>query len=342
MDIVRNALHSIPKRHVIVVLCAMSVVISYADRSNISIAIIPMSAEYSWSSTTRGLILSSFFYGYFCTQVLGGFLADKFGGKGVLALGAFLWSLFTLVTPWVAHNLALLIVCRLLLGAGEGLGFPAIHSLIAKWIPHHESSRAVAAVTAASYAGAILALLISAPIAASSLGWRWIFYIFAIMGFGWNIPWYLFSASSPDQHSGTSPFESLYGKERDQDCPAYVRVNSEDHDSFHERPESPEEIEDSIEQAHSTESDEILDVDVVHSPVMHHTSASSGNNIPWGDIFASKEVWAILLNQFCNSWGFYVLLSWLPTYYKDVFDVDLNELGYFSGMLYSELYTMYG
>ncbi|KAK9703253.1 hypothetical protein K7432_010840, partial [Basidiobolus ranarum] len=170
-----SVLRSIPRRHVIVFLCAMSVIISYADRSNISIAIIPMSEEYSWSSTTRGLVLSSFFYGYFCTQVLGGLLADKFGGKSVLAAGAFLWSLFTLITPWVSHNFTILICCRMLLGAGEGLGFPAIHSLIAKWIPHNESSRAVAAVTAASYAGAFLALLISAAIAASFLGWLWCF-----------------------------------------------------------------------------------------------------------------------------------------------------------------------
>ncbi|ORY02223.1 MFS general substrate transporter [Basidiobolus meristosporus CBS 931.73] len=250
-------------------------------------------------------------------------------------MGAFLWSLFTLVTPWVAHNFTLLILCRLLLGAGEGLGFPAIHSLIAKWIPHHESSRAVAAVTAASYAGAILALLISAPIAASFLGWKWIFYVFALMGFGWNIPWFMYSASSPDQWLNSSS-DGAYNKEVGQNCTNYMRVNSDDErDGFRQR--SP--AIDGLEDGHKSQSPDESDPAVVSSIVVHPSAkyrgfVSSENSIPWNEIFSSKEVWAILLNQFCSSWGFYVLLSWLPTYYKDVFDVDLNELGYFSVLPY--------
>ncbi|CAG8666423.1 16642_t:CDS:2 [Funneliformis caledonium] len=38
------------------------------------------------SSTTQGLVLSAFFVGYLTTQILGGALADKFGGKPVLAI----------------------------------------------------------------------------------------------------------------------------------------------------------------------------------------------------------------------------------------------------------------
>ena len=57
------------------------------DRSNIAVAIVYMAKEFKWSSTTQGLILSSFFVGYLTTQVVGGVLADKFGGKGVLGVG---------------------------------------------------------------------------------------------------------------------------------------------------------------------------------------------------------------------------------------------------------------
>ena len=46
-----------------------------------------MAEEFKWSSTKQGLILSSFFAGYLTTQVVGGVLADKFGGKGVLGAG---------------------------------------------------------------------------------------------------------------------------------------------------------------------------------------------------------------------------------------------------------------
>ncbi len=69
-----------------------------------------------------------------------------------------------------------------------GVAFPAVHSLISKWTPANEQSRAVAIVTAASYFGAILAFMLSSPIAAA-IGWPWIFYTFAGLGLIWSILW---------------------------------------------------------------------------------------------------------------------------------------------------------
>ena len=50
----------------------------------------------------QGTVLSAFFVGYMLTQILGGRLADRFGGKVVLAGGVMLWSLFTMITPLAA------------------------------------------------------------------------------------------------------------------------------------------------------------------------------------------------------------------------------------------------
>lgn len=36
---------------------------------------------FEWSSTQKGWILSAFYYGYLCTQVVGGVIAAKFGGN---------------------------------------------------------------------------------------------------------------------------------------------------------------------------------------------------------------------------------------------------------------------
>ncbi len=41
-------------------------------RSNISTAIIPMADQFHWGEGTQGIVLSSFFGGYMCTQLLGG------------------------------------------------------------------------------------------------------------------------------------------------------------------------------------------------------------------------------------------------------------------------------
>ncbi|GKV47594.1 hypothetical protein SLEP1_g54482, partial [Rubroshorea leprosula] len=44
-----------------------------------------MSAEFSWSPTTLGLIQSSFFWGYLLTQIASGIWADTVGGNpGIL------------------------------------------------------------------------------------------------------------------------------------------------------------------------------------------------------------------------------------------------------------------
>lgn len=55
--------------------------------------------EIEWDKPTQGLILSSFFYGYIVTQILGGMLAGKFGGRRVMAVCMFLYALCNLLIP---------------------------------------------------------------------------------------------------------------------------------------------------------------------------------------------------------------------------------------------------
>jgi MFS family permease len=59
-------------------LSAFAIAVSYADRSNLSTAIIPMSETYHWDSFFSGVVLSAFWGGYGLTQIIGGKLADKF------------------------------------------------------------------------------------------------------------------------------------------------------------------------------------------------------------------------------------------------------------------------
>lgn len=52
--------------------------------------------------------------------MLGGTLADKYGGKQVMAAGVVLWSLFTFLTPdSAAMGTVFLISCRIAMGLGE-------------------------------------------------------------------------------------------------------------------------------------------------------------------------------------------------------------------------------
>lgn len=68
--------------------------------------------------------------------MLGGSLADRFGGKAVLAAGVTLWSAFTCLTPSAAAGgTAALLAARVMLGVGEGVAFPSIHSIIGETQP---------------------------------------------------------------------------------------------------------------------------------------------------------------------------------------------------------------
>ncbi len=188
------------QRHLLVFLVFVAIFICFIDRVNISIAMIPMVADYGWDEETQGRILSSFFIGYALLQVIGGRLADKYGGKIVLGVGVIAWSIFTVFTPpAAAFGIAALIMMRILMGMGEAVAFPSFYSLYSRWIPLAERSRAVAIANSAIAAGTIFALSIT-PIIVIYLGWEWSFYLFGGAGLIWWIAWQALVTSYPKDH----------------------------------------------------------------------------------------------------------------------------------------------
>lgn len=52
--------------------------------------------------------------------------------------------------------------------------------------------------------------------------------------------------------------------------------------------------------------------------------------IPWSRLLHSPAVWAIVVAHFCSNWSLYVLLAWLPSYFKSTFGVSLTNAGMLS------------
>ncbi|MCZ6887760.1 MAG: ACS family MFS transporter [Gammaproteobacteria bacterium] len=189
-----------PRRYTMVGLTAFAVFVCYIDRVNISVAIIPMSQEMGWDFETQGIVLSSFFFGYLLTQIVGGRLADRYGGKVVLGAGVLLWSLFTILTPPAAvWGLGILLVARIAMGMGEAVTFPSFYSLYARWIPTAERTRAIALTNSGIPLGTIFALLVT-PVIVQTLGWEWAFYIFGGVGVIWFALWHSFVTAKPADH----------------------------------------------------------------------------------------------------------------------------------------------
>ncbi len=89
-------------RYVVVLWSWLGLVLVYAMRVNLSVAIDPMAAQFGWDNDTRGFVLSAFFIGYLFGQVPGGLLATRYGAKWVFGLGVFSTALLTLFLPLAA------------------------------------------------------------------------------------------------------------------------------------------------------------------------------------------------------------------------------------------------
>jgi len=54
--------------------------------------------------------------------------------------------------------------------------------------------------------------------------------------------------------------------------------------------------------------------------------SSDSEPIPWRALLTQKPVWAIIVAHFCNNWGLYVLLSWLPSYFASELGISLRSV----------------
>ena len=62
--------------------------------------------------------------------------------------------------------------------------------------------------------------------------------------------------------------------------------------------------------------------------------------IPWARLLTLPAVWAIFVAHFCSNWSLYVLLAWLPTYFKTTFGVSLTDAGLLSAAPWLTYFVM--
>ncbi|KAI8469007.1 MAG: major facilitator superfamily transporter [Monoraphidium minutum] len=322
-------------------LAAAGIVICYADRSNMSTAIIPMAQELGWDKAYQGVVLSAFFLGYATTQILGGALADKYGGKSVLAGGVALWSLFTGLTPLAAAGgTASLLAARVLLGVGEGVAFPAVHALISRNVPPERQSTAVGVVTAASYAGTALAFGLS-PSLISRLGWQAVFYLFGALALLWLPLWAPIREAPPRPGSRAAAAAAAAAAGGDEEAqgllaPPDARGSGAGGDAgagagAAAEPGSPGKP---LARRGARQ--------------QQQGGGGGGEGALGGGggggeasaldtlkvLLRQREVVAICVTQYCQSYGMYGLLTWLPTFFSDYYGVEVQDLGGFTLLPY--------
>jgi len=70
------------------------------------------------------------------------------------------------------------------------------------------------------------------------------------------------------------------------------------------------------------------------------SAADSTPSIPWGRLFATPAVWAIIVNHFCHNWALYVLLAWLPSWFNATFGVSVAGAGALSAAPWLSSFVM--
>ena len=184
--------------------------IAFLDRTNISIAGTAIRDELGIDNVHLGWVFSSFLLGYAAFQVVGGWLACRFGPRRVLAAGVLWWGLFSALTtvanPQLSHALLLLILIRFSLGAGEAVVYPASNQFVAQWIPVAERGKANGWIFAGVGAGAGLSIPVLTWVA-SHYGWRASFWFCAFAGILVGLGWYVMARDTPEQHPFISPDE---------------------------------------------------------------------------------------------------------------------------------------
>ena len=63
-----------------------------------------------------------------------------------------------------------------------------------------------------------------------------------------------------------------------------------------------------------------------HTPIPR----AAKDPVPWGKLMSSSAVWALLINHFCSNWVLYMLLAWLPSYFRSTLDLSIVNAGLFS------------
>ncbi|XP_077409871.1 voltage-gated purine nucleotide uniporter SLC17A9-like isoform X2 [Vanacampus margaritifer] len=162
----------------------------YCARMAMPVCAVEMAAEFHWNKIDTGLALGGFFWGYSCTQILGGHASDKIGGERVLFLSAASWSVVTAATPALAHlgshTLALMTMARVLMGILQGVFFPSLASLIAQRAPEGEKSFLYSINQSGTSLGILLAGLLGSAMLDRS-GWEGVFYATGFLSALWAL-----------------------------------------------------------------------------------------------------------------------------------------------------------
>jgi MFS transporter, ACS family, hexuronate transporter len=191
----------------IAILVGVAIAISYLDRQTLPIAIGEIQKEFPISNSVKAFLDSAFLLTYGLMYVGGGRLMDILGTRRGFLIIMIFWSL-ACASHGLAGGVMMLAASRLLLGMGEGGGFPAATRVVAEWFPAKDRATAMGIINAGTGVGGVLAPPLIATIITNVTwfglsSWRWVFFLAGTFGLIWTA-WWAKTYFTPSTESATA------------------------------------------------------------------------------------------------------------------------------------------
>ena len=169
--------------------------VNFADKIVVGLAGVPIMTELKLEPEQFGLLGSSFFFLFSISAIVVGFIVNRVDTRWVLLVLAAIWALAQF--PMVGTiGFTTLLICRVILGAGEGpAAAVAIHAIY-KWFPDEKRTLPTAILSQGSAFGVILAVPALNWVIVNH-SWHYAFGALGVVGLMWVAAWLVWGKEGP-------------------------------------------------------------------------------------------------------------------------------------------------
>jgi MFS family permease len=169
--------------------------VNFADKIVVGLAGVPIMTELKLEPEQFGLLGSSFFFLFSIMAIVVGFLVNRIATRWVLLVLALVWALAQF--PMVGTvSFTTLLICRVILGAGEGPAASVAAHAVFKWFPDEKRTLPIAILAQGSAFGVILAVPALNWVIVN-YSWHYAFGALGIAGLMWMVAWLIFGKEGP-------------------------------------------------------------------------------------------------------------------------------------------------
>ncbi len=169
--------------------------VNFADKIVVGLAAVPIMKDLGLSPEQFGLLGSMFFSLYAVSAIVVGIIADRVATKWILLVLGVIWAVVQF--PMLGTvGFATLLVCRILLGVGEGPAAAVATHAIYKWFPDEKRTMPTAILSQGSALGVIIAVPALNWVIVN-YSWHEAFGVLGVVGLIWCVAWFALGKEGP-------------------------------------------------------------------------------------------------------------------------------------------------